>query len=73
MMKVWELIAKLSDCPAGANVNVGISQTLNVAATDFEYDEGDCEVIIRSSEDVEVACESGSKAWLSVLADDQSV
>lgn len=42
-MKVWELIAKLSECPAGANVNVGIAQTLNVAADDVEVckDDGD--------------------------------
>jgi len=63
-------MAKLAKCPAGADVNVGISLTLNVAATDFEYEEGDGEVNIRSREDVEVACQSGCTTRLSVLADD---
>ena len=64
-MKVWELIAKLSECPAGATVNVGISQTINVEANVFERDEN--EVIIRSSEDVEVCNDNGDTVWLSSL------
>lgn len=64
-MKVWELIAKLSECPAGANINVGVSSTLNASADTFERD--DNEVIIRSSEDVEVCDDDGDTVWLSSL------
>lgn len=64
-MKVWELIAKLSECPAGANVNVGISQTLNAPANEFESEDG--EVNIRSTEDVEVCDDNGNAQWLSSL------
>lgn len=68
-MKVWELIAKLSECPAGANVNVGIAQTLNVAADDFAYEDG--EVSIRASGDVEVCNDDGDTVWLSSLCADE--
>lgn len=68
-MKVWELIAKLSDCPAGAEVNVGISSTLNVGATDFEFDDG--QVAIRSSRDVECCKDNGDTEWLSTLVADE--
>lgn len=68
-MKVWELIASLSKCPAGADVNVGISATLNVGATDFEFDDG--EVSIRSSNDVECCKDNGDTAWLSRLVADE--
>ena len=64
-MKVWELIAKLSECPAGATVNVGIWQTMNVEANEFERD--GIEVIIRSSEDVKVCSDNGDTVWLSSL------
>lgn len=64
-MKVWELIAELSKCPAGANVNVGISQTLNAPANQFECEDG--EVNIRSTEDVEVCDDDGNTRWLSSL------
>ena len=62
-MKVWELIAKLSECPAGANVNVGISQTLNARASEFESEDG--EVNIRSTEDVEICDDDGNTVSLS--------
>ena len=62
-MKVWELIAELSKCPAGANVNVGISQTLNSPASQFESEDG--EVNIRSTEDVEICNDDGNTVWLS--------
>lgn len=64
-MKVWELMFHLSGCPAGAEVNIGVSQTLNVGATDFTYDGG--EVAIRSSSDVECVAENGDTEWLSTL------
>lgn len=64
-MKVWELIAKLSECPAGAEVNVGINATLNVGATDFEFNDG--QVAIRSSSDVECCMDNGDAEWLSTL------
>lgn len=68
-MKVWELIAELSKCPAGAEVNVGINATLNVGATDFEFDDG--HVAIRSSNDVECCKENGDTEWLSTLVSDE--
>lgn len=65
-MKVWELIAKLNDCPAGANVNVGVHATLNVTADSFEIDGS--EVCIRADADVEIAMSNGDTEWLSSLS-----
>jgi len=67
-MKVWELIAKLSECPAGANVNVGIAQTLNVEADEFVCEDG--EVSLRSSADVEVTKDNSETVWLSRMCED---
>lgn len=69
IMKVWELIAKLSACPAGANVNIGIAQTLNIECDEFECSAG--EVSIRASSDVEVAKNDGETVWLSSLCADE--
>lgn len=67
-MKVWELIMKLSKCPAGANVNVGVGATLNASADEFEFEsDGEGEVMIRSSEDVRVQMDNGDDMLLSDL------
>ena len=64
-MKVWELMAKLSTCPAGADVNVGIGPTMNVESDQFEHD--DMVVSIRASSDVEVVLDDSSTTYLSEL------
>ena len=64
-MQVWQLMEQLSKCPAGANVNVGITSTLNVPADSFDCD--DNEVSIRSSSDVEVCDDNGDTQRLSSL------
>lgn len=38
-MKVWELMAKLSQCYADADVYVGLINTSNEEADSFEYEE----------------------------------
>lgn len=67
-MKVWELIARLSELPAGHDVFVGIGPTLNVAASDF-YAENSA-AVIRSDSDVEVSMCSGDISMLNDLSDD---
>lgn len=47
----------------------GIAQTLNVAADDFAYEDG--EVSIRASGDVEVCKDDGDTVWLSSLCADE--
>jgi len=64
---VWELIAKLIECPAGATVHVGVNATLNVEATEFELDDGN--VSLRASGDVECAMSNGGTEWLSSLVE----
>ena len=66
-MKVWELMAKLSECQAGATVNVGINATLDSEADCLEVN--DDRVSIRASADVEVGMTNGDIEWLSTLAD----
>ena len=65
-MQVWELISRLSKCPAGAAVTVGVCATLNAEADEFDFTE-DSGVSIRSSLDVECVKHDGDTVWLSEL------
>ena len=69
-MKVWELMAKLATCPAGADVNIGIGPTMNIEPTEIEID--GTEVSIRSDRDVEVGTSTGDTEWLSNLIDTET-
>ena len=65
-MQVWELMSKLSKCPAGAIVTIGVNATMNVDADEFEFSV-DGGANIRSSRDVECAKDDGDIEWLSAL------
>lgn len=67
-MRVWELMEKLSRCPAGATVAVSVGCTLNGDADGFDAD--DEYVFIQSSRDPEVALPNGGAVLLSDLTDE---